>query len=370
MTQIGLALSPLSNNALFLTLSKSPFHEFFSVGMNVSLSTDDPLMFHHTREPLMEEYTIAKQVWKLSAVDLSEIARNSVLQSSFEPCVKAFWIGANYRKRGRAGNDIFRTNVPNVRLDFREVALRDEMRVVFESYTTTLIGLPQLSPTHRPISLAHIAAAHAAAKGNAEKAHALTALTPAPAALPPPVKPVRSPPRAGHAAAGTVAAGTASDSAAGDVRSSGTAAKYQRYDGPFAKDYTLEEARKHAYSPKQTRGTPGGGGGGSGGGVSGGERSRTASGRAREGLSDGWQLGDRLGAEAGAEAAPTSEARPAASADIHARLDEQQRLLLEAQALAAAAERRAQSAMGMNRVLLLATIGAAAGAVVVALRAK
>ena len=32
------------------------------VGLNVSLSTDDPLMFHHTREPLMEEYTIAKQV--------------------------------------------------------------------------------------------------------------------------------------------------------------------------------------------------------------------------------------------------------------------------------------------------------------------
>ena len=62
LTQIGLALSPLSNNALFLQLSKNPFNEFFAVGMNVSLSTDDPLMFHHTREPLMEEYTIAKQV--------------------------------------------------------------------------------------------------------------------------------------------------------------------------------------------------------------------------------------------------------------------------------------------------------------------
>lgn len=68
--QIGLALSPLSNNALFLTLSKSPFHEFFSVGLHVSLSTDDPLMFHHTREPLMEEYTIAKQVTLLSCYPL------------------------------------------------------------------------------------------------------------------------------------------------------------------------------------------------------------------------------------------------------------------------------------------------------------
>jgi AMP deaminase len=62
VTQMGLALSPLSNNALFLQLSKNPFHEFFSVGLNVTLSTDDPLMFHHTKEPLMEEYCIAKQV--------------------------------------------------------------------------------------------------------------------------------------------------------------------------------------------------------------------------------------------------------------------------------------------------------------------
>ena len=36
------------------------------VGLNVSLSTDDPLMFHHTKEPLMEEYCVAKQVWRLS----------------------------------------------------------------------------------------------------------------------------------------------------------------------------------------------------------------------------------------------------------------------------------------------------------------
>lgn len=59
--QVGLALSPLSNNALFLRLSKNPFYEFFSRGLNVSLSTDDPLMFHHTKEPLMEEYCVAKQ---------------------------------------------------------------------------------------------------------------------------------------------------------------------------------------------------------------------------------------------------------------------------------------------------------------------
>lgn len=51
-------------------------------GMNVSLSTDDPLMLHFTKDALLEEYSVAAQVWKLSATDQCEIARNSVLQVS------------------------------------------------------------------------------------------------------------------------------------------------------------------------------------------------------------------------------------------------------------------------------------------------
>ena len=35
------------------------------------------------QEPLMEEYSIAAQVWKLSGVDMCELARNSVLMSGF-----------------------------------------------------------------------------------------------------------------------------------------------------------------------------------------------------------------------------------------------------------------------------------------------
>jgi hypothetical protein len=35
-------------------------------------------MFHQTKEPLMEEYSIAKQVWRLSSADLCEVARMSV----------------------------------------------------------------------------------------------------------------------------------------------------------------------------------------------------------------------------------------------------------------------------------------------------
>ena len=38
---------------------------------------------HLTKEPLVEEYSVAAQVWKLTATDLCEIARNSVLHSGF-----------------------------------------------------------------------------------------------------------------------------------------------------------------------------------------------------------------------------------------------------------------------------------------------
>ena len=41
------------------------------------------VQIHLTKEPLVEEYSVAAQVWKLTATDLCEIARNSVLHSGF-----------------------------------------------------------------------------------------------------------------------------------------------------------------------------------------------------------------------------------------------------------------------------------------------
>ncbi|XP_008409109.1 AMP deaminase 3b [Poecilia reticulata] len=81
LAQVPIAMSPLSNNSLFLQYSKNPLREFLHKGLCVSLSTDDPMQFHYTKEALMEEYAIAAQLWKLSTCDLCEIARNSVLQS-------------------------------------------------------------------------------------------------------------------------------------------------------------------------------------------------------------------------------------------------------------------------------------------------
>nr|BAK00532.1 predicted protein [Hordeum vulgare subsp. vulgare] len=129
--QIGLAMSPLSNNSLFLDYHRNPFPMFFQRGLNVSLSTDDPLQIHLTKEPLVEEYSIAASLWKLSSCDLCEIARNSVYQSGFSHALKAHWIGKNYYKRGPSGNDIHRTNVPTIRIEFRDLIWRDEMQLVY-----------------------------------------------------------------------------------------------------------------------------------------------------------------------------------------------------------------------------------------------
>ena len=68
LEQIGLSVSPLSNNSLFLDYKRNPFGEMFKRGLNVTLSTDDPLQFHYTQSPLLEEYAIAAQVL-LCAVD-------------------------------------------------------------------------------------------------------------------------------------------------------------------------------------------------------------------------------------------------------------------------------------------------------------
>lgn len=81
-------MSPLSNNALFLTYDRNPFPEYFQRGLLVTLSTDDPLQFHFTKEPLIEEYSVAAQIWKLGSGDMCEIARNSVIASGFSHSIK------------------------------------------------------------------------------------------------------------------------------------------------------------------------------------------------------------------------------------------------------------------------------------------
>lgn len=138
LTQIGLALSPLSNNRLFLAYDRNPVYEFFRKGLNVSLSTDDPLMLSFTREPLTEEYAVAAQVFKLSPADMCEIARNSVLQSGFEAPFKAHWLGPHYTLPGPAGNDINFSNVPYIRTQYRKETLDAELSLLQQGHQASL----------------------------------------------------------------------------------------------------------------------------------------------------------------------------------------------------------------------------------------
>ena len=52
LSQVGIAMSPLSNNSLFLNYHRNPFPEFFQIGLNVSLSTGPFAM-----------RTLAKRTW-------------------------------------------------------------------------------------------------------------------------------------------------------------------------------------------------------------------------------------------------------------------------------------------------------------------
>ncbi|CAL5335176.1 unnamed protein product [Camellia sinensis] len=131
LAQIGLAMSPLSNNSLFLDYHRNPLPMFFLRGLNVSLSTDDPLQIHLTKEPLVEEYSIAAS------------STNQVLSTSH-------WIGKEYYDRGPSGNDIHKTNVPHIRLEFRDMLYGERKCKKF------IWGMPIFlnTETHNALSLA------------------------------------------------------------------------------------------------------------------------------------------------------------------------------------------------------------------------
>ena len=130
LKQIPLAMSPLSNNALFLSYERNPFPEYFRKGLLVTLSTDDPLQFHLSKEPLLEEYSVATQIYKLTATDMCELARNSVLQSGWEMELKRHWLGPKFYMPGPEGNALDRTNLPNIRVQYRHDTLQQELAFV------------------------------------------------------------------------------------------------------------------------------------------------------------------------------------------------------------------------------------------------
>jgi hypothetical protein len=168
VAQIGIAVSPLSNNALFLEYKKNPFDHFFSRGLNVSLSTDDPLQFHYTQSPLIEEYAIAGQQWNLNSIDLSEIARNSVLQSGYEHRFKAKWLGPRYHLPFTQGNGTAHSLTPSCCVRLRQAVLHLLMTTLQTSTSPTSPTFASSSERRRSTtkcSLSSHALAHAPSKG-------------------------------------------------------------------------------------------------------------------------------------------------------------------------------------------------------------
>ncbi|CAG8532522.1 1343_t:CDS:2 [Racocetra fulgida] len=61
---------------------------------------------------------------------MCELARNSVIQSGFEMSIKKHWLGKEWFMPGRRGNDIHKTNVPDIRMDFRYENLLEELKLL------------------------------------------------------------------------------------------------------------------------------------------------------------------------------------------------------------------------------------------------
>ena len=59
--------------------NQEPLMEDYSIISTVIMWS----VFYTNQEPLMEEYSIAAQVWKLSSVDMCELAHDSVRMSGF-----------------------------------------------------------------------------------------------------------------------------------------------------------------------------------------------------------------------------------------------------------------------------------------------
>jgi AMP deaminase len=49
--------------------------------------------------------------------------------------VKQHWLGPNYTREGVAGNDIFRTNVPDIRVAYRYETLVAELNSIFKTFS-------------------------------------------------------------------------------------------------------------------------------------------------------------------------------------------------------------------------------------------
>jgi AMP deaminase len=139
IARVGIAMSPLSNTAGASPYLDNPFPKFFRRGLNVSLATNRPLYFHFTREPLIEEYSIAAKIWKMEFNDLSEIGKNSVINSGFYPAWKAKALGPLHELNSTLGNDVRKSHVSDIRVAFRYETYHTELNFLDEQLGAGLV---------------------------------------------------------------------------------------------------------------------------------------------------------------------------------------------------------------------------------------
>ena len=179
IAQVGVAMSPLSNTAGASAYLENPFPVFFHRGLNVSLATNQPLYFHFTREPLVEEYSIAAKLWKFELNDLSEIARNSVLQSGFPAAWKENALGPRYQLRSTLGNDVRRSRVSDIRVAYRYEVYHTELNFLDEQLAA---AAPSFAPSNPAATPSDTPAETATAAGSAEVSRQTTVPPPPSAA--------------------------------------------------------------------------------------------------------------------------------------------------------------------------------------------
>nr|CAH8837944.1 unnamed protein product [Trichobilharzia regenti] len=90
---------------------------------------------------------------------MCELARNSVLMSGFSPLIKSHWLGPNYTQEGVMGNDVTRTNLPNIRVAYRFETLTQELRLLLNSVLANRASgsvSPNTASIHSPKKFMHL----------------------------------------------------------------------------------------------------------------------------------------------------------------------------------------------------------------------
>ena len=145
VTQIGLMMSPLSNNSPFLDYHGIRFRSFSPRPVGVPVHRRPTPDSPHP-EPLVEEYSVAAQVWKNERDGSMRDCAQLDHPLGFPHQLKMHWVPTEYWKDGPEGNNIQKTNVPSLRMIFRKDCLYEERGLIRSGWTAhqrKLSGLPR-----------------------------------------------------------------------------------------------------------------------------------------------------------------------------------------------------------------------------------